>query len=122
MKKTKKPFTPFELFGVDVHKGWWPIINPIFERIQQLNAEGADIKIIQVKEKFGDLCFYVQNAPEEIHNMISDAQKRCARTCEDCGQPAQQIVGEQEWIYTLCADCLRKRGIDVARTLEETDT
>lgn len=121
MKTQNNPPTPFELFGVEVHKGWWPLIEPIYQRIQQLNSEGAGIEISQIKEKFGMLCIYVHHAPDEIYDMIRKAEEQSIHICEDCGEPAERVFGEHKWIYTLCAKCLEKRGIKVVETLEEAN-
>ena len=67
--------TPFELFGVEVGKGWWPLVEPIYNRIQELNEADANIEITQIKEKWGELCFYVSGAPDEIYDMIREAEK-----------------------------------------------
>lgn len=113
------PKTPHELFGIDVHKGWRPLVEPIIERIQELNEQGSAIEILQIKEKFGDLEFYVQNATQEICDMIKTAQKQAGHICEQCGKPAEKVVSTDRWCYTLCPDCLKGRGIDTIGTIEE---
>lgn len=110
--------TPFELFGVEVGKGWWPLVEPIYNRIQELNAVGASIEITQIKEKWGELCIYVSGAPDEIYEMIRDAEKKSIHVCEDCGAPTERVVGNCNWIYTLCPSCLNKRGIKIIKALE----
>ena len=110
--------TPFELFGVEVGKGWWPLVEPIYNRIQELNKAGSHIEIVQVKEKCGELCMYVSGAPEEIHDMIREAEKKSVHVCEHCGKPAERVISKSSWIYTLCPDCLRERGIKVSGTVE----
>lgn len=112
-------FTPFELFGIEVNEGWWPLIKPIYNRIQELNKSGANIEINQIKEKWGELCIYVSSAPEEIYNMIRDAEQRSIHICEDCGKPAESVISTHSWIYTLCPECLKKRGIKVDTTVKE---
>lgn len=111
--------TPFELFGVEVGKGWWPLVEPIYNRIQELNKAGSHIEIVQVKEKCGELCVYVSGAPEEIHDMIREAEKKSVHVCEHCGKPAERVISKSSWIYTLCPDCLKERGIKVSGTVEE---
>ena len=115
----KKLYTPFELFGVEVHKGWWPLIEPIYNRIQQLNVEGAGIEITQIKEKWGELCIYVSSAPDEIYEMIREAEELSIHICEDCGQPAERVWSTTGWIYTLCPDCLAERKIKVSCTVAD---
>ena len=111
--------TPFELFGVEVDKGWWPLVKPIIDRIQELNKVGANIAITQIKEKWGELCIYVSGAPEEIYEMIRNAEKKSVHICEHCGKPAERVISRSFWIYTLCPECLRERKIKVFRTVEE---
>ncbi len=111
--------TPFELFGIEVGKGWWPLVYPIYHKIQELNKSGAKIEIRQVKEKWGALCIYVSGAPDEIRNMIREAEEKSIHVCEQCGKPAEPVISVRRWIYTLCPDCLRERGIEVDITVEE---
>ena len=111
-----KLYTPFELFGVEVGKGWRPLVEPVYNRIQELNAQGANIEITQIKEKFGMLCIYVHNAPKEIYDMIRDTEAKSVHICERCGKPAGRVKSKSSWIYTLCPDCLEERGIEVVET------
>lgn len=116
-----EPKTPFELFGMEVHKGWWPLVEPIYKRIQELNAAGANIEITQIKEKFGALRIYTHNTTEEIDAMIKKAEEQSIHICEDCAGPAVRVIGNYKWIYTLCPNCLKKRGITIVETPEEAD-
>ncbi len=113
--------TPYELFGVEVEKGWVPLVKPIIERIQTLNAQGAGIEITQIKEKWGELCVYLNRYPEGLDRMIQDAAEKSKRVCEHCGKPARRIFSTTGWVHTLCPDCLRERGIQVDRMEEEED-
>ena len=119
MKKEQKLYTPFELFGVEVDKGWWPLVEPVYNRIQELNGAGAGIEITQIKEKWGQLCIYVSGAPHEIRKMIEEAEKKSVHVCEHCGEPAERIWSTTGWIHTLCPDCLKRRKIKVRRTVAE---
>lgn len=116
-----KLYTPFELFGIEVDKGWWPLVEPIFNRIKELNEAGAHIEIDQVKEKWGELCVCVSGAPDEIHDMIREAEKKSVHICEHCGKPAERVINEHSWIYTLCPDCLKERDIKVSGTVDESN-
>ena len=122
----KTPLSPFELFGIEVEKGWRPLAEPILQRIEELNTKGAAIEITQIKEKWGALCIYLSEYPEELQKMIQEAEEQSIRTCMNCGKPAQRIWGDNGWIYTLCPDCLAARKIKVkgpvvARTILRTD-
>lgn len=54
----------------------------------------------QIKEKFGDLRFYMNYHDAITGKLIKKAEEACARTCEVCGQPGVKRGGG--WIQTLC--------------------
>lgn len=54
----------------------------------------------QVKEKFGGLRFYVNNANDEHYHYIYFAESMSYRTCEECGAPGQTY--HMGWYRTLC--------------------
>ena len=107
MKELK---TPWELFGVECGKGWYPLIEPILQYIQSYNKDRAEedqIVIQQIKEKFGTLHIYISNYPEELAKMVSEAQEASATTCEKCGAPGS--LRNCGWYYTLCDKCFEER-------------
>jgi hypothetical protein len=61
---------------------------------------GFQFEILQVKEKFGGLRIYVNNADEAIRQRIEAAEQESFHTCEVCGQPGR--LREDDWIKTLC--------------------
>ncbi len=111
--------TPFELFGVEVDKGWWPLVEPIFNRIKELNKAGAHIEIDQVKEKWGELCVYVSGAPDEIYDMIREAEKKSVHICEKCGKPGKRFVSKFDWVYTLCPECIKEKEKEIDNIIAE---
>ena len=77
--------------------GWNIIIKNLIEDLIEL---GWDKKIVQVKEKFGGLRFYVVSGSDEIYDRISTAEKESYETCETCGEKGElRLVG---WYKTLC--------------------
>lgn len=87
-----------------VGPGWKRIISSL---IEDLHLLGWDGKVLQVKEKFGGLRFYVELETLEIQERILEAGRRSMITCEECGEPGElQNTG---WIKCLCADCVKKR-------------
>lgn len=114
-----KRYDPFDLFGVECGEGWKSLYQPIIDRVNEINAaatkEDAVIeglanapraRILQIKEKFGQLRIYL-SAPEpyyrELIDMVDKAERASAKTCEDCGSPGQSRSGG--WIRTLCDVC-----------------
>lgn len=56
--------------------------------------------VAQVKEKFGGLRFYMHQYPDGAHELISQAEDACLRTCETCGAPG--VLRRTGWVSTLC--------------------
>lgn len=80
--------------------------------ISNLEKEVADALeelpvIVQVKEKFGGLRFYVHNATDEVHNYIDFAESMSFRVCEMCGAPGEPR--SDGWTKTLCERHHRER-------------
>lgn len=67
-----------------------------------------DMRIVQIKEKFGGLRFYVGNVPSEskIYDIIHKYENLSYKICTECGRPAHQY--SNGWIYTLCDKCIKK--------------
>lgn len=61
--------------------------------------------IIQIKEKFGGLRFYIDGGDDTIYGMISLAEGMSYRTCEFCGT-TENVGRTQGWIITCCKSCL----------------
>lgn len=80
-----------------VGPGWHDILKRL---INDLFALGWDGKVLQVKEKFGCLSFYVGSASREAHDRIWAAEQESAKTCEECGAPGK--TGGESWLKTLC--------------------
>jgi hypothetical protein len=58
--------------------------------------------VVQVKEKFGTLRFYIRAGTDEHYNYISFAESMSAVTCETCGKPGKRLG--RGWIYTACEE------------------
>lgn len=74
--------------------GWFDLIDTLCERLQfWTDRNGApQIVAVQVKEKWGELCFHVRGGGEEQYGMITMAEALSARICEECGCPGQTLV------------------------------
>jgi hypothetical protein len=86
--------------------GWFDILWRLCEDLEPMVAEleqeatGRQFEVLQVKEKFGGLRFYVSHANDAIRQRIGAAAEESFRTCEVCGQPGKQRQGD--WIETRC--------------------
>ncbi len=89
------------------------------EIAQALIADGFlnEYRIIQIKEKFGELRWYDGGAPKEVREIIEKYSLMSARICMNCGKPATRIT--KRWISPYCDECLPKRADGVPM---ETDS
>lgn len=106
---------PFPMFGVECDKGWEKLYGPLFQLCKLL-----DVSVLQVKEKFGGLRFYVGGCKTEYFEMLTafiDAMESLSyKTCEQCGiqhnhyrdndynTPAR-VTTSGGWRKTLCEKC-----------------
>jgi len=106
--------TPYELFGVECCTGWKSLYQPILDKIDEYNKDKEDndkIRVMQVKEKFGTLRIYVDNAPQEIYDEIDKAERTSSIVCEECGYKNPHKVSTSlvlGWYRTLCQRCKDK--------------
>ena len=70
------------------------------QRLKMVEAEEKVPTVVQVKEKFGSLRFYVDRATDEHYNYIRFAENLSAVTCEECGAPGK--MRGRGWYYTAC--------------------
>lgn len=74
-------------------------------------AETRQVRVAQVKEKFGSLRFYVDNGSPEVCAAITMAEMMSSRTCEYCGNSGMRRGGG--WVKVRCDACEAKRKNDV---------
>jgi hypothetical protein len=86
-------------WGFTHDDGWFDILWRLCEDLEPLVA-GHRFEVLQVKEKFGGLRFYVNYKTEDIDRRIGIAAEESFRTCEICGQPGK--LQEDSRIKTLC--------------------
>jgi len=93
-------------FGIACEDGWFQLLDNLCSSLSQYikNKELAPVRVIQIKEKFGSLRFYVNGADPYCSGMIHFAETMAACICETCGAPGSpgHLVGCYQ---TLCTDC-----------------
>jgi hypothetical protein len=57
--------------------------------------------LVQVKEKFGDLRYYVDYLHDDLYPVVNLAERLCKHTCETCGAPGlkRENIG---WLRVMC--------------------
>lgn len=97
---------------IDVGAGWYQIVSDL---VDTLNALKKPYKILQVKEKFGGLRFYIEppedgGIAEMMYTRIAAAEAQSSKTCAICGLPAEQRV-EHGWVHIICDKCWTRTDI-----------
>lgn len=85
-------------YAGDVGTGWLLLVE---ELIVGLKAIGWDGDLHQIKEKFGELRFYVGDATIEMNALIDAAEEKSRAVCEECGADGKTRT-DALWIRTLC--------------------
>ena len=84
-----------------VGKGWAKIIDMLYDEL----PIPKKLQVWQVKQKVGELRFYVSSATKDEYAIINNATKLSRITCEDCGKPAKVKTLGAYWLVCLCDDC-----------------
>jgi len=94
-------------WGLECEKGWFWLLDNLCSCIQDYidNNNKPQIEVVQVKEKFGMLRFYISGADDMVYGMISLAESLSYRTCESCGA-VSNIIHTKGWIRTICKSCI----------------
>jgi hypothetical protein len=69
---------------------------------QRVEAGSPPMRIRQVKEKFGGLRCYLQDAPDEARALTWAASIRAETICEACGNVANYCVSKSGWWKAFC--------------------
>jgi hypothetical protein len=87
----------FKTFGLECGEGWRSLYEPLTKRCR---AEGIEPK--QVKEKLGQLRFYIGSGGSEgLYEAILAAEAASAEICEVCGEPGK-LSSRKGLIMTRC--------------------
>ena len=88
--------------------GWFELIKDLCEKI---TATSIGVTVVQVKEKFGGLRFYVnfnedvsKEDVKQIYALITEAEEKSYTICEHCGKSGK-LREDRRWLLTLCDEC-----------------
>lgn len=101
-------------WGFSCNDGWFTLIDTLCELLQfdtDRNGEPQAVAV-QVKEKFGELRFYIQSGTERQFGMITLATAMSAHICEECGQSGQ-LLNRQGYYTTRCPEHTPPEAIPV---------
>ncbi|EYD74374.1 hypothetical protein Rumeso_04059 [Rubellimicrobium mesophilum DSM 19309] len=104
------PHSPRETlmaFGFSCGPGWLPLIQGCLANLRLIVEEDglADLRVIQVKEKYGQLRIYASTGNDRVWELLQLAEAASGQICENCGGPSQ-VAWRGDWLTTLCPVCL----------------
>jgi hypothetical protein len=106
----------------DCDNGWIQLIDEAKNIITKYNENHLDqtpLEFIQIKEKWGGLCLYLNYYVPEISDKIHEIEHKSFSICEHCGTNKQvKTEWTHGWVMTLCDKC-RKLYIDKYESLDE---
>lgn len=91
--------------------GWYPLLDRLFNDIDVIRLEDdlTGIKVLQVKQKLGELRVYVQYDNDRIIDRIQQAAAEALETCEGCGGSSPGIRSIGGYVTNACDLCLDRR-------------
>jgi hypothetical protein len=101
------PMESLICFGIECDDGWYELINKLCYDLVGLSSGGNECVVVQIKEKFGGLRFYVHGNNDAINSFISKAEKKSYTICETCGKKGK-VRSDLFWIQTLCNEHYKK--------------
>ena len=106
-REDKGPILDSKAFGVG--EGWLHLIK---DMIEELIALGWDKRLVQCKEKFGGLRFYVETYPEGGQEVTIKYENISHETCEKCGSDGSPRK-INSWIYTFCDEHAKEKEEEI---------
>ena len=100
--------------GTDENGKW--LVSPTIA----ITLEENQVKIFQIKEKFGQLRIYVTEYLPHMHTdierLIARAEVRADLTCYNCGTVTNKLEQTKGWVSYLCPECMEK--LNARRTIK----
>lgn len=102
--------------------GWSELVLKLFKDIRDVceKHQSAVPRVLQVKSKFGRLCFYLDNdyplfdrkssAGITVMRLIQEAENKSTSICEITGLPGSRHVNKSGWYATLNENKAKELG------------
>lgn len=122
------PMVTCMAWGIECNDGWYDLIYCLchsmqqhcdvantrynletekYEFLEEGDTEYVQVVAAQVKEKLGELRFYVDGGDATTQGMIQMAENMSSRICELCGSPAK-TSRDNGWLHTTCDACNKR--------------
>ena len=90
--------------GSQIGKGWFNLVIELNSKLAELCP---DYKILQIKEKFGALRFYVGHIDagleDKVFDLINAAEEKSKTICDVCGKQGKRL-NINGWSATRCEE------------------
>ena len=114
--------------GIQCNDGWYDLLDTLchtmqrwcdgentryitetdkYEFVVEGDPEYVQVVASQVKEKLGELRFYVDGGDATTQGIIQMAENMSSRICELCGSPAK-TNRDSGWMHTTCDACNKR--------------
>jgi hypothetical protein len=103
-RKAQGYYNSFDAYGFETPPGWDNVLRRLSATLSNICvADGCEINVVQVKEKFGGLRFYYDGKGDcaRINAAIAATEAECYQTCGNCGEPGT-LVNDHGWLAVLC--------------------
>jgi len=96
-----------DLPSLELRSGWLPLIKFLMHELTAAGFNSEHYRILQVKEKFASLAFYVYSTDPDlkrqklVHALIDAARNRSTTMCEVCGERGSLWI-HAGWWSTAC--------------------
>ena len=108
-------------YGFQHGNGWFGLVCGLCEQLEPLVREldkalkprNERFEVLEVKQKMGELRFYVSHHNEAIDPVIEAARLRSLEMCEVCSRLVWtvELRDHSGWLVTLCDDCEGEDGV-----------
>ena len=110
---------------IDVDEGWYQIV---VDCSKAIDAIYPHYKILQIKQKFGGLRFYLDihgdatsEQRNQIYAIIRNYEEIAKKTCEATGLPGVPMKSPYGWVKTLNPEYAASTGIYFKYTIATND-
>ena len=110
---------------IDVDEGWYQIV---VDCSKSIDAIYPHYKILQIKQKFGGLRFYLDihgdatsEQRNQIYATIRNYEEIAKKTCEATGLPGVPMKSPYGWVKTLNPEYAASTGIYFKYTIASND-
>lgn len=106
------PTASLMCFGAECGDGWWPLLDALCAVLTERERfDGEVCRAVQVKEKYGSLCFYTGPADDFERAAVSFAETFSNRVCEVIGTPGRPAK-QGGWLRTVSPAVARRQGYE----------